>query len=380
MEFILLLSFCATIAILCGISIGAVIDDIRTVRRQQAYQAHAHKDKYQPTVSVLLSADPDAQTTRDALESISESSYRPIEIILIGARHQRPELKKIAAQYDDPSRLIAIYTGSGTPNAAYRRYGKGRIILVIESRDRIDHQAIERSVRHFHMQSGISELRTSTIITTRYSTVGLLQTYANTLAHFWNKFTSVLGNTHAISAPSVSFHRTDAYLAAATHSAKTYFAEDVIVYRAEPTVVSHTLPKATVTRLSQAYHALWYAPEQQPIITWCRRLFTICLGYLSISLPLLLSYIIYLAVAAHQPLPLFIGVVIIGTCIILGLWSQPGRSLPQKLRLSFAMPICFIPFYILSFIIAVMTLIIGARTLRTYAFQLTGTIKRSFAR
>ena len=368
MEFILLICFSITIVILCSISIGKAIDDIRNVRRQQAYRARLHLGEDQPTVSVLLRVDPDAPTTRDAIENIFNSSYRPIEIILIGARHQRSELKKIAAQYDDPSRQIAIYTGSGTANAAYRRYGKGRIILTIASRDRIDHYAIERSVQHFHTQASISALRTNTIINAQYSTVGLVQTYTSTLTHFWNKFANVLENAPILSIPSISFHRAETYLAPKTHSIKAYFAEDIIVYRTDFTV-SRALPKTTVGQLSYTYQALWQTSERQRLITWCRRLFAICLGYLSISLPLLLSYIIYLAVAAHQPLPLFVSVAIIGTCIILGLWSQPGRPMRQKIRLSLAMPMYLIPLYALTFIAAAMTLIAGVQALQTLGLR-----------
>lgn len=379
MELILLISFSVAIVTLGGVSICAAIDDVRNVRRQRAYRSRTHHGEDQPTVTVLLRTGAHTQGTRDALKNIVESSYRSIEIILIGTKHQRPELKKMAAYYDEPSRPIAIYTGNGTPSVAYRRYGRGSIIITLASHVRIDSHAIERGVWHFRTQPGIDQLRANTIITTRYSTVGLLQTYTSALGHVWGKLSNVIESISTIGTPGISLHRAGAYLIPRARSTRTYFAENVIAYRpASP--LGRSLLKSAIAQLARAYRTLWHTPSRQPIITWNYRFIAIGLGYVSVSLPILLSYAIYLAVAAHQPLPLFAGIMLVGVCALIGLWSQPGRSLRQRIRLSLATPVCFIPFYALSFIVATMTLIVCAHTLRTLAAQAAGTVKRSFAR
>lgn len=379
MDFILFIGLSLTIIVLSGIGITAVVEDIRSIHRQRASPGPTHPGYDRPIVTVLLSVDADTYAAQNSLISILESSYQPIEIIIIGVRRQRSELKKITKNLTTTSRPISIYTGSRTPSAAYRRYGHGTIVVALDSRSCLERHAIEHGVRHFHSLATTSELQASTITTSRYSTFGLLQTYATALGYFWNKLINVIEGIPAVHTSRVSLYRAEAYANPRPHLTKTYFADDVIVYRPATSFNRRSLTTA-VAQFSLLYQALWHTASQRPLITGCRRLFAICLGFLSLSLPLLLSYAIYLAIAAHQPLPLLVSITLIGVYVIVGLWSQPGRSWAQKLHLSLLVPICLVPFYALSFVAAAATLLVCAQTLRTLAVQSLGEVKSLLAR
>lgn len=374
MDLLLIFSLIAIIVTTCAFIVGSMVDDFQDVKRRRLFRAHPYSRQYRtrPLVTVLLIAGIDSDMVRDALKHLQKNPYRRLECIVIGTTTNRAKLKKIATSLAKPTHPIYVFASKKLErsklDAAYHRYGRGDVVVVLRDTDRLDTAAIQRSIWHFNAQKDISKLRASTIVSTHYSTIGLLQTYTKILTYFWNKLANSFTYTQASDNMNVSFYRTKAFLARYSHQQiTTYNAEDVIAYR--PAIIAHEIIShihMTMARQVATLHraASWPNPKNTPT-TWLRILFLVCIGYLCITLPLLLTYVVFLAVIPHQPILLFISIAILSTYLLIGLWSQTGMSRLQKIRLSLLAPIYFVPFYVLSIISSIVAIAILLRIART---------------
>ncbi len=384
---LLIFSLIAIIVMTCGLIAGTTVDDFRDVRRRRIFKLHPHSRRYRarPLVTVLLIAGTDSSLTKEALRNLQKSSYRRLEFVLVCTTRSRATLKKLATSLTTPSRPVYVFGGKKSSrsnlDAGYRRYGHGDIVLVLRDSDRLDKAAIKHSVWHFNAQNDTSVLRAHITISTRYSTIGLLQTYTQSLVFFWNKLANILTRTYTPSDSGILFYRAEAFLARRSQPwLKTYTAEDIIAHRPAMTgrelmtYVYEVLPEIILAPISirqAAYKNLFH--------DGLHALASLCLGYLCIALPFLLSYFLFLALVAHQPILLFISIFILSIYVLLGIWSHPGMSHPQKVRLSLLVPMYFVPFYILTvtYLAVAVTTIVHAAWIRLPGISRLG--KKAFS-
>ncbi|MNH58527.1 N-glycosyltransferase [compost metagenome] len=350
----LVLGLLAVVILTCGLVAGSVADDLHDVRQRQLFKKHPYSRQYRarPLVTILLITSNEIATTRDSLRRLQKNSYRHIELILVGNLPSRTKLKQLAQSFTTPTRPIYVFTsrksGQANIDTAYRRYGHGDIILVLRDVDALDKSATARSVWHFNTKKDISKLRTQTVISSPYSTLGILQTYTHAVIYFWHKLANALKYTAPPDNPTPSFYRAETFSKRQSKSEMvTYTAEDVIIHR--PAMTIRELVAYTQTAASTPLYHFTNLRESKPIpLKWLRGLVAIVVGYLSISLPFLLSYFIFLALTARQPALLFVSIATLSVYVLLGVWSHHGLSRAQKIRLSIYCPAYFLPFYLLT--------------------------------
>lgn len=373
-HFFLILSLISIVIVTCGFIIGTAIDDFRDVQRRHRITKHPHSRSYRahPLVTILLVAGDNIDDTKKALEAIRKNSYRHLECIIIGSLQNRAKLKNIAHSSTNSTRPISIFTGKKSEqtnlDGAYRRYGHGDIVLILRDTDRLHDSAIQCSVWHFNTRPNTLRLRARITIATRYSNIGTLQTYTEALTYFWNKFTNSLEHACEPDNSSVLFCRAHAFLNRhATSRAATYSAEDVIVNRSAATARDfimhiHAAMRQQATTLTSLHYFTDQNSSKNAMLKWLFALFIASAIYVSIVLPFLLSYFIFLAFIPHQPALLFVALGILSIYILLGLWSHQGMSRLRKIRLSLFIPAYFMPFFALVIVFSVVITITIART------------------
>ncbi|MNQ84331.1 hypothetical protein D3C85_994550 [compost metagenome] len=232
------------------------------------------------------------------------------------------------------------------------------------------------------MRPDISRLRPRTAITTRYSNVGTIQTYTDTLAYFWNKFTNQLEHVQGPDASEVLFYRAEAFLNRHAALRTTILnAEDTIVFRSAAstrTFITHT--HAAIRRQATTLASLHYFINRDnsngAVLKWLLALFMTSAMCVSITLPFLLSYFVFLALVPHQPALLLVAMAILSIYVLLGIWSHQGMSHLRKIRLSLFAPAYFAPFYILTITSSVVTITTTAHILWASASKRTALRKK----
>lgn len=372
-QFFLIFSLTSIVVVSCSFIIGTMTDDLRDIRRRHRLNKHPYLRAHysRPLVTILLIASNDMKNTKDALRRLKKNPYHRLEIIIVGNARSRSKLKGLTIPSKKPIPPAYIFTGKksaqSNTNAAYRRYGHGDIVLVLRDTDQLHESAIKRCVWHFNTQKNISRLRARTVIATRYSNIGTLQTYIDTLAYFWNKFTNSFEYTQKSNDSDVVFYRTDAFVNRHTASPSTTFSpEDVIVMRSTTTTrnfIMHTYAgmREQVAALLSLHYPASQHNRKHIILRGLLALFVISAAYISIAMPFLLSYFVFLALVPHQPVLLFVTMTIVGIYILLGLWSHLGISRLRKARLSLFIPAYFVPFYILAIMFSAVTVATIAR-------------------
>ena len=393
-DSLLILSLSAVVIAAGGLIVGVAIDDFRDIRRRYSFKAHPYARRYRarPAVTILLIAGADSSLTKNTLEYLRMNSYRHLEIIVIGNARSRAKLTKLTQSLAKPTRPMHVFT-TATPKesslrTAYRRYGHGDIVLVLHDIDRLDEAAVKRSVWHFNTQKDITTLRARPVVASRYSSVGLLQTYVYALTYFWHKLTNSLECTQAPGNLDTSFYRAEVFLAHPMRSTmKVYAAEDVVVRRPAakiqyPDVTSLFMAvHRQIETLASAYFFVGQRGIKKVLVIGVSLVFLLSAGYLFVALPFLLSYFIFLAAVLHQPALLFVGIAILSTYLLLGLWSDSSTSRLQKIRLTLLLPISFAPFYLFTFVYAVIIIAVVLHATWTNLFHSRApAIKRRLAK
>lgn len=372
-DLLLIFSLIAVIVTTCGLIVGTTIDDFRDVKRRRLFKAHPYSRKYRsrPLVTVLLIAGSDSDVTKDALNHLRKNPYRRLEFIIIGNVRQRAKLKRLATSLTRLTRPVHVFSGKQSEqsnlDAAYQRYGHGDIVLTLRDTDRLDVAAIKRGIWHFNTQGDIARLGVRTAISTRYSSLGLLQTYTYALIYFWNKLANSLEYSHVPDNADVSFYRAEAFLARHSYTRlKTYSAEDIVAHQPAASNSEFITHISAMVRQGVSTLASVHDPARRhQLIRWPLLLFLTCLGYLCVAMPLLITYFLFLALVPHQPALLFISIAILIIYLLIGLWSHTGMSRLQKTRLSLLTPAYFVPFYALTAICCTITIATTMRTIRT---------------
>lgn len=372
MTTLLTISLIITATLLGGASIGAAIDDLRAIRRRhRAISRHPRET----TVTALLVANGSDEVMRRTLTSLLQSSYKRLEIVLISTPRSRPALKKTVASLSQSDRTIAIYTGTKSLAGAYRRYGHGEIILTLQSPEQLARHAIARAVQHFDTAEDIAVIHPNIVAMTRGSTMGLLQAHAGGLLYFWKKVTNIISYP-AVTPSSLAFYRRDVFLAnPKTVLGMAYFADDVIAHQIPPATLR------TFVRASEAYLSRFYLhPAYSRVTPFLRRvrhhLVTIGISWMLLATPLILSYALLLAFAAHQPLLLFVITGVAGVYTLVGIWSSAGRPRREKAYLSLLLPISFLPLYLAILTLSLITIRVFIQSLRSAPSVASDLLKR----
>ena len=357
-EIVLIVSAVTFVSLALFIIGGVTIYDVQDIRTKQLFKRHPFARRYRnrPVVTVLIIASQETESVRQCLESLKASSYRRLEIIVV-ATAINSRLKRLTSTQGTRARPVRLFKSirskQAAISAAYRRYGRGDIVFLLEATDTLDPMAISRAVWHFNTHKNISALYTHRITNSTYSSIGLFQTYIESLMRLWNKFMSTVSHV-----PNYDdnhgplFYRKDAFLHRHTSGVlRSHFADDVISYR-RPISLSSQLMKQSlaikVRRLQSIKHPARRL-NTSLLNRYVERGLMLYVSILLVGVQLLLGYFMYLGLVPHQPLFLLIFLGLISLFLLFGLWSDQQRSLSKKLLNSLLIPASFIPLLIFLF-------------------------------
>jgi cellulose synthase/poly-beta-1,6-N-acetylglucosamine synthase-like glycosyltransferase len=355
--------------------IGANVYDIRAVKKQRQLAVHPHSRRYRqrPLISVIVPTRNDERRIELCLNGILRSSYRKLEIIVIDA-DSHDKTKNIVKNFisDHPKRnirLIAKRTsnnGFGAVATGYKKYGQGELIMLCEAGSILDKHALSNAVKHFNTESNVGVISFKRSVESAFSTVGLFQKYENLLRYRSEKFTSVSNSDYAASGEGAIYRR-DVFLNSSSSrlsvarpgnkNVRSYYASDVVAYT-EPLPSFYALLKQRyrlqLSRLQalrdQRQLIFTRDSDYTKFLTWFRLPFAICVGAVSLFVPILLSYFIYMAVELHEPTLLILSWVILGIFLLFAVWGDEQLKLRQKAAYSAFIPITYGLFYVMSFV------------------------------
>lgn len=355
-EIILLIGAVAfAIIALCIIS-GVMVYDIRDIQTKQLFKEHPFTRRYRnrPVVTVLVVADRKIESAHRCLESLKISPYRRLEIIVIDTLASSKLRRLITAYNNTRSRPVRLFKSIRSEqvaiNAAYRRYGHGEIVVILNSTDTFDPEAIGRAVWHFNTHKNIATLHTHKLTDSTYSSIGLFQTYIESFMRLSNKLMGIFSYVHNQSNHAPLFYRKDAFLDRHTPGAiRSHFADDVVSYH-QPVAPSPRLIKRSLLIKTRQLQSITRRPKTGLSSWYLQRSLMLYIGILLVSIPFLVGYFIFLALVPHQPLPLLLCIGIASLFLLFGLWSDRQRPLSKKLLSSLLIPAGFIPLLLLLFV------------------------------
>jgi|GEM_PF-3143368 len=366
--------------------IGSNSYDLRAIKQKRQYlsQPHARRYKRRPLISVIVITRDDERVIETCLASLVRSSYRKFEIIVADNASQdktRSKVTEFIAQH--PNRQIRLFAKRlpasqvVTAAAAYHKYAKGELVMLLDAGSTVDKQALTRAVMHFNSQPDIGVLSPKASVEAGFNGIGLLQRYQELLGYRSRKFNSVSNSAYEISGPALYRRQTLATgLKAASGIGLSRTNDGISLpilklgnkaspYHYAADVVVHRQPQASFYKLCKHYYQLQAGRLQSlkaqrglffsrdvgytKFLTWFRLPFAVCVGITGLFIPLLMSYFVYLALSLHEPTLLFVSWAILGILLVLAIWDDEQMRFRQKIIYSLGVPVTYGAFYILSF-------------------------------
>src|ERR1039458_5561757 len=204
------------------ISFGSNAYDMREAKKQRQIAAHPYSRQFKkrPLVSVIVSTHNDERTIEHCLRSLFKSSYRKVEVIVVdnaSLDDTKGIIKKLMREY--PLRAIRLVArrrdsdkGHGASWRAYKKYGKGELVMLLDAASTPDKTALSNAVKHFNIEGGIGLLSFKHDVLFAYSTVGLFQKYDNLLQYRLRKFASVSHSDYVFNIVDTMYRR-DVFMA-----------------------------------------------------------------------------------------------------------------------------------------------------------------------
>jgi hypothetical protein len=304
--------------------IGCFLYDVREarLRRQQVLHPNARRYRSRPVLTVLILTHNDEQTIAACLKSAVGSNYKKLEIIIVdGASTDRT--KQIARQFikDYPNRsirLVAQRTRIPAPEAAYKRYAKGELVIVLQPDMVTEPPAFSQAVMHLNRRPEAQGVQLAQVVRTQYQFTGLLQQYYGLVRQ------RALKARHGIK----PFRKTDVRSAVWRREAVLGNTKAVAYYAADTAIQS--LP-----------YSIKRTVRQNPRLGLRH-------AAVIISMPTFLSYLLYLAVNLHQPALLIASLIVTGLWFGLAIWDSQHLKMRHKISYTLGVPLTYLPIYVLA--------------------------------
>ncbi len=360
--------------------IGASVYDLREVKKQRRFKLHPHAQQHRqrPLVSIIVTTHNDAGTIERCLRSLTSSSYRKLEILIIDSASQDDTKQRIKEfQLAHPKKSIRLVarrsakTELGIITANLKKYTQGDLILQLDAANILNKQAISTAVKHFNMEPNVDSLTYNRRIISAYSTVGLFQKYPELLRSRSKKAASVFGGGYSGLGEDAIYRRSMLLAprkpgrSAANERDKqqpseargrSHYASDVIVYaapfRSFYGLMRHYYGRqlSKVATLRQAVRSAARAGGYGGLVAWLRLLAALCTGLVALSVPLLLSYFVYMAIGLHEPDLLFVSGGLLSIVLVAAIWGEEQLALRQKVGYILGIPTTYGLFYLVSLV------------------------------
>ncbi len=343
---ILLLS--AVLFIIQAVSsvIGANIYDVQTQKRKR----NSLNKKYykRPLVTILINTRNSEKVIENALNSIIKSSYKKYEIIIID-NNSKDSTKKIVGSFIKANtkqsiRLVVKRKRSISNPDKYRvfkSYGKGDLVLLLRPEVIVEKTTIKEFVDRINRDGTIQALSPRFISKTNYTLTSLFQSYLNSVELRSNKSKNLVGINFSQDAVILKrdIFNTTFNTKNKTVNPKVIFDDSIILYAPAINTFGGLLLNKSKIKLEKLK---FYVSKS---ILWPILIIEIIT---SIFVPILIGYLIYLAISLHEPTLLLLSWGLLTVFLILAVWSDSHRSFHTKINYTLGIPITFILFYLES--------------------------------
>ncbi len=281
-------------------TMGVTLYDVREINRATHRQSHPYARRYRnrPLVSVVIYASSNALW--HSLDSVAANRYKKLEIFAAGSESDRAAVAVFARQ----SKRKILFTSTPAEQV------DGDIVVVMRGGTVLGSQAITRIVQRFNTNPAVHTLLPYRSAGPSYSVVSLMQEYRQFLGNLLQKARSASGLW------------------------PTEYAPDVVAYGQQTDIFRRDGPPAI------RYPAL---------AAWLRAVFIGVTGWVTLALPPLLGYFVFMAVQLHEPTMLMISWAAFGLALLFAIWWDDQLGWWQKISYSLLLPVTFLPLYLLSF-------------------------------
>lgn len=191
--------------------VGANFYDIEEMKRRKRLPKRLHRSK--PLVTVLIPAHNEELSIKRCLESVTASSYRYLQIIVIDDA-STDATANIARQHAaaHPEVYMRVYSkrknvGKGRAlNAALRRYARGEFVMTLDADSVLDKNAIRNALTYFRDPSVMGVAANVRIMEQR-TILGMLQKFEHMIGYRSKKFYSSTNSEFIVGGVASTYRR-----------------------------------------------------------------------------------------------------------------------------------------------------------------------------
>lgn len=350
---------------------GANLYDLRQTRQQRQRPGKQR----QPRLAVTIIARNDAATLEACLQSVFSGRYRPAVLVIDNASTDGTAEVVKAFQRRYPKRIVKLQTKRHVSDQAViihagrRRQPKDAVILEITGHTTLGSQALQHCRQAFAGDAELSSVQPALVSTdAQRRLLGFFQQYEKAVIGYSLKATKLL---YPAELPR-AYRRPDKN--SRNQASKVRYLSGIVLHDIAPVTFKSFL-SARTEQARQRFNLLLELNRRQAFpgaMLLSTMLLTIAFR------PLLLGYLLYLAISFQQPLLLGLAWVVVSLSLTIAVWAQPSLKFRQKLSLSLLAPALFIPFVLSTLVdvIAGLYVIVG-RLFRPLASSQKG--QNSFA-
>ncbi|HEX4774583.1 MAG TPA: glycosyltransferase family 2 protein [Candidatus Saccharimonadales bacterium] len=377
-QLLLITAIISALAALQNI-VGVSLYDIEQVRlrRRQAAHPSARCYRRRPLVSIIITSENNQATIAACLNSLTKSRYRKWELI-VADNASSDGTKRIVRQFmaEHPKKSIELYAKRLPADQrqllsyAQKKYVHGELILRLNADNFIDKQTVAKAVLRFNSQPELDLLGFNHKIRRDLQTAGLLQEFGLLLRNRVKKAASACNTDYFAIPDSPTVYAKEAFavlikagwptsplLSRGGGQLRAAYAADAPIYG--PTLSFYGLAQQAYRQQLNRLRLLMTAPRQalsggrssySKLTIWLGLAFAAVLNLTALTLPLFLTYFIYLAFSLHQPAFLVVSWMVLSLFMLFSIWDDEQLSLWQRLRYVGLMPISYGWFYLVLFI------------------------------
>lgn len=371
---------------------GANIHDILTFRNNAKKKKNPLK-KIRPLVSVVIPAYNEELSIEKCLDSVRNSSYKRIEVIVHNDRstdNTRLILNEYKLKYPDfKLRIIRRRKQMGKAgglNYCIKHYAKGSLIMTLDADCLLGKDSIKNAVTYF-VDPYIVGVAANVRILGKSSILVLLQKFEHMIGYRSKKFYS-LSNCEFIvggvastyrkqTLDKVGYYDTDTQtediglsmkiVANGNKHERIVYAPDVVASTGGVLTLGALIKQRYRWKLGMLQNLIKYrgmAGNNDPQYSRTLTMYRIPVSFLSELLliiePIMLAYVVYVSII-HDTFALFIGAYLMVTLYVLWtVWPDEHSTNKQKFKLSLYAPFMYFIFYIMNLvqIVAIFQLIL----------------------
>ena len=314
------------------IFVSAYIYDFKQLRT-----SNNKKSRNKPLITILISTYNIDNVIGESIKSLIENPYKKLQIIIIdhGSTDSTKKIvKELIKQYPKKAiRLVARHDTNKRDKAslgAFNMYGKGELVLSFNPSDIPQKNTFKIAVDRFSRNDNLGALQFKEVIKPDSRITELFQTYLNLLSEPRHKFNS-LTSKHNLSRSTM--YKSQTYRAIYSgknlkSQLKCDYADDAVMLVLAPNTLATLMRQQSKNYFKDLNFGVFQISSK--------------------PLPVIFSYILYLALRLHEPALLLLTVGLLSVFLLVSIWGDKQKSTMHKTRYSLLIPTTFVLFYVLS--------------------------------